>query len=397
MTDSSAATSPKRRGRLADFIRENSEPIVADWVTFAQTRTPAADDMSKLALKDHVVELLAFIADDLETPQSKTEQVRKSRGLDDDSSEFMRSAAEIHAALRLADGFDIDQVVSEYRALRASVVKLWTHAEQERHPTDLEDITRFNEAVDQALAESVAEYTSKVEQSRDLFLGVLGHDLRNPIMAAQMGARMIISGAMANDQGKMISEHIAMAMGRATSILDDLLEVTRSAFNSELPLVPASGDMGALGSQLVEEMRTISGGSRIEITVTGDTRGTWDGPKVGQVFSNLIGNALDYSPRDGVVTVTIADQGDQVVVSVHNQGDPIPLDKQKTIFDSLTRGRHAGSDRAGTTHLGLGLFIARKITVAHGGTLSVESTAERGTTFHAVFPKQNGDHGVSGA
>lgn len=377
--------------RLADFIRANVDKIVAEWVKFAQTRTPASDDMTHLALKDHIVELLEFIAEDLESPQSKNEQVRKSRGLGAEDSKFTRSAAEIHASLRLSDGFNIDQMVSEYRALRASVVKLWTASRRALPATDLEDMTRFNEAVDQAMTESVAEYTRMVNQSRDLFLGVLGHDLRNPIGAALMTARSMVKRGVAGSRDSMLSGQIAKAMERAASILDDLLEVTRSAFGSELPLVRTSMNMGELGTELVEEMRILSGGKKIEIKITGDTEGEWDRSRIGQVFSNLIGNAIQYSSNDSVVTVAVTDQQDRVLILVHNEGDPIPLDKQRTIFESLTRGKYSRSQGAGSTHLGLGLFIAHKIVVAHGGMITVDSTQESGTTFSAVLPKRRDD------
>ena len=388
MPDPSAAKSPTEPRRLAYFIRANVDPIVAEWVKFAQTRTPASDTMTNLALKDHVVELLQFVADDLESPQSNNEQVQKSRGLGIENSDFVRSAAEIHAALRLSEGFDIDQLVSEYRALRASVVKLWAASSTVLPATDLEDMTRFNEAIDQAMTESVAEYTKMVNRSRELFLGVLGHDLRNPIGAALVAARRMVERGVPESRESKLSGQIAISMERATSILDDLLEITRSAFGAELPLVRTSMEMGELGTQLVEEMRTLSGGRQIEIKIVGDTQGYWDQPKMGQVFSNLIGNALQYSPGNSAITVTITDQGDRVLIAVHNEGDPIPLGEQKTIFKSLTRGGD-GSEGAGSTHLGLGLFIAHKIIVAHGGDISVESSQKQGTTFSAVLPKRS--------
>ncbi|WNO52822.1 sensor histidine kinase [Stakelama saccharophila] len=373
--------------RLADFIRANIEPIVAEWVRFARTREPASESMTEPALKDHIVELLAFIADDLETPQTKKEQFQKSRGLGSADGQFTRSAAEIHATLRLSDGFNIDQMVSEYRALRASVVKQWTATDLVLPTTDLEDLTRFNEAIDQALTESVAEYTKMINQSRDMFLGVLGHDLRNPIGAVLMTARTMLERGTVDSRQGMLGGQIAKAMERATSILDDLLELTRSAFGMEIPLVRTPMKMDELGAQLVEEMRTLSNGRQIEIETLGDTQGEWDRARMGQVFSNLIGNALQYSPEDGSITVTISDQEDRVCVSVHNEGDPIPADKQKTIFQSLARGVDRGFQGAGSTNLGLGLFIAHKIVAAHGGTLSVDSGPDSGTTFTAVVPK----------
>jgi hypothetical protein len=114
--------------RLADFIRQNEAAIVNEWAQFARTLTPASDTMSKLALEDHIVDILKFVANDLESPQTPRQQFDKSRGPQD--GQFSNTAAEIHAALRLADGFDIDQMVSEYRALRASVVKQWVATHQ---------------------------------------------------------------------------------------------------------------------------------------------------------------------------------------------------------------------------------------------------------------------------
>lgn len=371
--------------RLADFIRANIDPIVDEWVQFAGTRTPASDSMTRLALQDHIVELLTFIADDLESAQTYNEQVEKSRGLGAEG-EFTRSAAEIHAALRLADGFNIDQMVSEYRALRASVVKQWSAANPALSSTDLEDMTRFNEAVDQAMTESVAEYTKMINQSRDLFLGVLGHDLRNPIGAVLMAARRMTKQSDADDKQSMMASQIALTMERANSILDDLLELTRSAFGTEIPLRRKEMDIGDLGHQIVAEMRSLSDVSQIQIAISGETGGKWDEARLGQVFSNLIGNALQYGPVGGTIAVNIIGKPDHASISVHNQGEAISPDEQKSIFKPLTRG--TGSSRSNqSTNLGLGLFIAHKIITAHNGTISVHSAPDAGTTFTVILPR----------
>ena len=124
--------------RLADFIRNNHPAIIKEWTDFARTRSPASDGMSKLALEDHIADILKFIADDLESPQTPRERVEKSRGSAVENGPFDQSAAEIHSALRLADGFDIDQMVSEYRALRASVMKQWVAQQESLASTDIE-------------------------------------------------------------------------------------------------------------------------------------------------------------------------------------------------------------------------------------------------------------------
>ena len=344
--------------------------------------------MTHLALQDHIVELLTFIAGDLESAQTQNEQIKKSQGLSGEESEFTRSAAEIHAALRLSDGFDIEQMVSEYRALRASVLKQWTSANPALSTTDLDDMTRFNEAVDQAMTESVAEYTKMINHSRDMFLGVLGHDLRNPIGAVLMAARRMTRHGEADSKHNVMAGQIAQTMERATSILDDLLELTRSAFGSEIPLRRTQMDLGVLGAQIVEEMRSLSEVRQIEISTRGETGGDWDQARLGQVFSNLIGNALQYSPDDSVIAVRIVGEPDQVSVSVHNDSEPIPEDQQKSIFKSLTRGTDGGNSTR-SANLGLGLFITHKIITAHGGSIAVKSARIVGTMFTFVLPRQS--------
>jgi hypothetical protein len=131
----------QRHERLADFIRNNQSAIIQEWIDFAQTRSPASAGMSRLALKDHIVDILKFVAADLESPQTLAEQFDKSRVMDPGDGSFRKSAEEVHAALRLADGFDIDQMVSEYRALRARVIKQWVAHHRSFESTDLVDPT----------------------------------------------------------------------------------------------------------------------------------------------------------------------------------------------------------------------------------------------------------------
>jgi hypothetical protein len=177
--------------RLATFIRENSTAIIAEWENFARSLVPAASGMSPLSLRNHISYILEFIADDIDTVQTDSEQTSKSLGKKPKSA--TDSVAEIHAALRQAGGFNLDQMVSEYRALRASVTKLWNARDLEPTRQSAADFVRFNEAIDQETTESISFYSKKVDHSRDLFLGVLGHDLRNPIGAMMMTAELIKS------------------------------------------------------------------------------------------------------------------------------------------------------------------------------------------------------------
>jgi signal transduction histidine kinase len=373
--------------RLADFIRENELPIVKDWTEFARSLSPASDKMSKLALEDHVVDILAFVADDLESPQTARQQSDKSRGNGPQDGPFSESAAEVHAALRLADGFDIDQMVSEYRALRASVVKLWLKDHQALAATDIQDMTRFNEAIDQAVTESVARYTKTINSSRDLFLGVLGHDLRNPLGAVAMGARWLgRSGTTDTKQAKVVSE-IGKAAERATQILNDLLDLTRSSFGTEIPVVKTETDLAALCQEIAGELRALHPDRAFEVVNEGDPVGSCDPARLGQVLSNLMGNAVQYGKALSPITVAVAGEDpDTVTVTVHNLGTPISAEKQKVIFQSWMRGQEVQTEQG--AHLGLGLYIAKLIAEAHGGDISVSSEEQAGTTFSLRLPRR---------
>ena len=377
--------------RLAAFIRANMKPIAAEWETFARTLTPAAESMSPLALRDHIKEILAFIADDIETEQTDSEQVEKSRG--EKTPLVKRSAAEVHASLRHAGGFNMDQMVSEYRALRASVTKLWDAQLARATKTDISDLTRFNEAIDQALTESISDYIKRIDHSRNLFLGILSHDLRSPLGAARMSAQLTLrmGEANLNPRQKMLIAQVVECSDRATEIVDHLLDLTRARLGSGIPVIKTLMDMGHVAKQLVDEMRTRYPDHRFTLSIGGDTKGEWDMPRIGQIFSNLLGNAVQYGFKHCPINVTLKGEAEEIVLAIHNDGAPIPPDAIGRIFESLTRGGESaqdGSDASpGSINLGLGLYIVKEIVAAHEGTIGVTSNEKEGTIFTVRLPR----------
>ena len=156
--------------RLADFIRAQLEPILKDWEAFAETIFPARH-MGTAGLRDHARDMLLEIADDLDTHQSKAEQVAKSKG--DEPEDGDASSAEVHGGDRHTSGFSVSETISEFRALRASVVSHWIKAYPRITGQQLEDLTRFHEAIDQAVAESLEQYAIVKEMETRLFGAIL--------------------------------------------------------------------------------------------------------------------------------------------------------------------------------------------------------------------------------
>jgi signal transduction histidine kinase len=153
--------------RLSEFITQHREQVLAEWVKFARTCTPGAEHMDSKALRDHAAEMLDAIIADLNSPETESQRSDKALGKSDAALTRLgaRTAAQSHGAGRASNGFDVGQMISEYRALRASVLRLWVDESKGLHSHETEDLMRFNEAIDQALAESTSSYARVVEQA----------------------------------------------------------------------------------------------------------------------------------------------------------------------------------------------------------------------------------------
>ncbi|TCS38030.1 signal transduction histidine kinase [Paucimonas lemoignei] len=372
--------------RLSDFILNNLEPILQAWEDFARTIEPPALTMDDTALRNHAIHMLKEIAGDLERPQNAYEQSEKSKGKAPRAKRD--SAAETHAASRLLSGYTIEQLVSEYRALRASVLQQWAASSRLALPTDSADMMRFNEAIDQALAESVARYAKLVKQSQNMFLAILGHDLRNPLGTIITGASFIMQATDIASKYIVAATRMFNSGQRMNKLIGDLIDFTRSHLGSGLPVKPKQANLAIVCMNVVEEMRTFHPERMIEFDARGDMGALLDEDRISQVFSNLIGNALQYGRKNGPVIVTLMSTPDNLVVTVNNQGEPIDPPKLATIFEPLVRlAKQDTTDCSRETSLGIGLFIAREIVHAHSGTITVTSEKHTGTTFTISLPR----------
>src|SRR5688572_6211693 len=159
---------------LSDFIEQNMEPILLEWEEFART-VVSAHGLDKEALRDHAEQMLRMMAAQMRGAQSDDEQKSKSRGQAFAAGVLGDTAAQLHANRRFVEGFTLDEMVSEYRAVRASVIRLWVR-DHSHEPHGLYELIRFNEGIDELLTESVARFSKRLDRARELFMGVLGHD-----------------------------------------------------------------------------------------------------------------------------------------------------------------------------------------------------------------------------
>lgn len=371
--------------RLAEFILDNIEPILQQWENFATTLTPAADGMDSLALRDHAEDMLRTIATDLQTHQTHEARILKSHGNAPRSDGV--ASSETHADLRHASGFTIGQMIAEYRALRTSVLALWLPPDHVSRGEEVQDVIRFNEAIDQALAESVVTYTAAVDSARNVFLGVLGHDLRSPLGAIALSAEVLLrAGDLPPKPTKNVS-HIYTSVKRSIKIVGDLLDFTRTQLGAGIPVRIEPDDLAQTCRGMVEEARAYHPDRQIDFESDYTLRWIFDKSRMEQVIANLIGNAIKHGASDTPVTVTLKVEAGHALLSVHNSGTPIEERVRAALFNPLIRQLPDGAVEYGPeAGLGLGLYIASSIVSAHHGRIDVHSEVGAGTTFTVCLP-----------
>jgi signal transduction histidine kinase len=226
----------------------------------------------------------------------------------------------------------------------------------------------------QQLAEANA-----VARRQDTNMGVLAHDLRNPLNAIVTGTNLLRRVPALPDQAQRIADRIDRSAQRMGLMIRDILDFARGRLGGGIPLNRQAVDLAALCREIIDEVQTAYPAARIEVRVDGDLRGSWDRARIEQALSNLVINAIQHGVGDVVLTLSARAQ-DHVVVSVRNDGRAIPAEQLPNLFDAFHRG-----DRS-PAGLGLGLFIVREIVRAHAGTIDVASSPE-GTTFTMRLPR----------
>lgn len=376
--------------RLSAFIEQNLETIVSEWETFARMLVPEAH-MTSLALRDHCQEILREVAKEMEVRETASERAAKSKGLGE-ATDLPESAATAHGALRQLSGFDLVQLVAEFRALRASVLALWQRCTVPGTDiTVLEENIRFNEAIDKALAESVKSYSTNVDASRDMFLAILGHDLRGPLSGIRMSNAVLGKPDLSEPARQKAVARIGRASSEMERLITDLLEYTRSRLGAGIPVERSSCDLGPVCEEALESIRTSHPEHLFSFQASGDLNIQADKGRLQQVLSNLLNNAIQHGDRKAAVALRVEGAKDAVILMVCNAGDPIPANALASIFEPLVQGPAGDSvepDARSKTSLGLGLFIVREIVLGHEGTIQATSSSEAGTVFTIRLPRQ---------
>jgi signal transduction histidine kinase len=255
--------------------------------------------------------------------------------------------------------FELDRQRQELSAQLERLRQSEEH--KERLMSELEDTLRFNET----------------------FVAAVGHDLRNPLNAILMAAGLLLARSSEPELLNLV-ERIRSSGKRMASMIDDLSDLARARLGNGLAVQREPADFAAMAKKVVQEHRGASPDRVIELELQGDLLGEWDGVRIEQALSNLIGNALRHGDKSRPVEVSLRGFAeDRVLAEVHNQGAIAP-EAMPHLFDPFRRGKDI---RGRSEGLGLGLYIVRQVVLAHGGEVEVESDTESGTTFRLILPR----------
>ncbi len=372
---------------LPDFIERHIERVLGDWESFARNHClPASSTMAPCELRNGAAAILGALVKDMRSPQSQQEQRKKSLGKLPGNAPTVTQTAQVHALHRLQSGFSLDQLVAEYRALRASVVRHWA-TDSDDAANRFDELIRFNEAIDQSLTEAIRWFYQGVERARDVFVGILSHDLRDPLATLQAAAQL--QQLSDSSEQRRAADRALKSIRTMEELIGDLADFTRTRLGKPLPVSLQRFDLAAVVRDVVDGFTAVHSDRELQLECAGETFGDWDEGRLKQMLSNLIRNALVHGASDSPIRVNISGGSEAVEISVHNQGVPISEKIQATIFDPLTRGALAGVRRRGQRDggLGLGLYIVREVAAAHGGTARVSSSAQHGTCFSVSLPR----------
>ncbi|QCK15707.1 sensor histidine kinase [Mangrovivirga cuniculi] len=372
--------------RLAKFIKNHKELIIDEWVNYAQNYIEPALDMGPGMIEDHISEMLDQIPQEMEQFQTKEEREEKSKNLEK-VLEPDNKPSKLHGEQRVDIGFDIVHVSSEFRALRASVLRLYDEKiGVEAGEQKFQDIIRFNEAIDRAWMHSVARYHNLMDQSKNWFLGILGHDLRSPLASIASIQELLSKTENLSPDGEELLQHSRTSIRRMNDLISNLLELTNLRLGSGITVNKTNCDLTSHCKHIIEEFKITYPKADIQINSPGPINGQWDDLRIGQVVANLITNALRYGRPGGPVVVNLSAKDKEATIAVHNEGEPIPENKKEIIFNGMFKDTEENEDSRQSS-FGFGLFIVNKIAEAHDGSVDLESTKEKGTTFMVNLPR----------
>jgi signal transduction histidine kinase len=370
---------------LAALLSDHRAEILQRWKArvLADPHVPEANRLAVPALEDHLPSLLDELIDALDP--ERTREALASGTL----SFGALVLSQMHGQARQRSGYALESAIRELSLFRVVLLELvLDEAVRERSenpitPATIDGLLLMHRAIDECMAVSASEIQRQshatLENEREVrerFIAVLAHDLRSPLANVVSSAELLLRQAPLKSQVRTL-ERIVQGARRIGRMVDDLLEFAEVR-TGQIPIRRKAGEIAPIIRELVESFGATHPQRATIVTTETPGEGEWDADRVAQILNNLLLNADAHSPTGSPVSVTVRDDGDFVILDVHNRGDPIPPEDLPRIFEPFHRGTRT---TPATRGLGLGLYIVREIVRACRGTIEVQSREGTGTRF----------------
>ena len=369
--------------KLAEIVEKQRETLLAQWRK--QVRAlPSAKHLDTPTLNDHIPNLLTELAEALEKNSNQTIP-----------EALVEESAQIHGKQRLTDGFDIEEVVAEYNILRGCIHDLASENDITLQGRPFHVINRvFDLAIGMALQTYSSQRALEVKQKREEYLAFVAHDLQTPLFAISLAGRVLENRlpklGFTPDSAQMLKtlrRSVQQLEGLVRKVLDEnsnLGNLEDQKTDDGIKLERREFDLWPLVESLMEEIQPVaeSAKARLINQVPDDLVAFADASLLKRVFQNLVSNAIRYAPG-GQIIVAAKDAGAKGGIEcwVSDDGAGIAQDMLASVFN---KGESDPDHVEGT---GLGLAIVQKFVEAHGGTVSVESSEGKGSTFRFSLPR----------
>ncbi len=359
--------------QASDHLKQNVERIMQIWEKWARDEVGASMHQDSLVLQNSLPLYLNQLVDELSTMIDRTPARIAS-----DEVESTR-ISKLHGQERAgyAD-YSMSQLIFEYQILRKVIFQVL----EEEAPLGVRDRDIIIGSIEQAVNDSATQFSETLRDIQELFMVTLTHDLRSPINVVKMGTQLTLRRLERGDSHVDVAARMLGAINRLDSMIQNLLDASRLRTGEGLKLKFEECDLDKLVRDVGEDL-SFAYGERFVVVSDSDIRSYCSPKEIRRVIENLAINAVKYGATSTPITLTLQQTQTQISLTIHNEGEPITLDAQSILFQQFRRTISA-EDQTGW---GLGLFLAKSITEAHQGTIEVESTEGKGTSFIIKLPK----------
>ena len=349
----------------AETLRRNANTILERWADLATGEIGIAVHQGKLALYNGLPGLLDRIASALEN--------NKPLGVTVASKEHGEQRAKLGE-------YSLKQVICEYELLRRTVFEVL------RSGGPLSDVEEeiILKMMSDCVTEAAVEFARVQEAVREQYIAILSHDLRNPLTAAKAAAEMVLRSPNNLEAVQRLGVRLVESLSRIDRMIQDLLHTHQIRAGRPLRLKIERCNMAKIASEVFEELKMVHG-DRFILNCSEDVIGFWSAEGLRRSIENLANNAVKYGSMQCPITISVLQVKDIVQISVHNEGSPIIEQEQASLFKAYKRLSDA--QKSGKRGWGLGLVLVKGMAEAHGGNITVHSSAKKGTTFTISLPK----------